>query len=63
MAVIIPIETNMPHATSEVICVKCGYRWLSVRPEITRLRELECPSCGKQGYVIETGEIIKEESV
>jgi hypothetical protein len=26
----------------------------------TLLKDLECPQCGKQGYVIETGEIINE---
>ena len=57
---IIPIETAMPHKVSEVICVKCGYRWISVRPECTLLKDLECPNCG-QGYVIETGEEIPEE--
>jgi hypothetical protein len=27
----------------------------------TLLKDLECPQCGKQGYVIETGEIIDTE--
>lgn len=46
---------NTPHAVSEVICVKCGHRWVSVRPEITLLKQLECPNCGK-GFVVETGQ-------
>jgi hypothetical protein len=25
---------------------------------VTLLKNLECPQCGKQGYVIETGEIL-----
>ena len=49
------IEEIQPHKVSEVICVKCGKRWIAVRPETTMLRELECPNCGV-GYVIETGE-------
>lgn len=53
------IEEAMPHKVSEVICVKCGHRWISVRPTITRLKDLECPNCG-QGYVIETGEEFDE---
>ncbi len=55
------IEENLPHKVSEVICVGCGKRWIAVRPMTTLLKELECPQCGKQGYVIETGEIINTE--
>lgn len=51
------IDKNIPHVTSEVICVKCGKRWISVRPERTLLKNLECVNCG-QGYVIETGQIL-----
>ena len=29
---IIPIEANLPHKVSEVICVRCGRRWIDVRP-------------------------------
>ena len=46
-----------PHVVSEVICVKCGKRWIAVRPEETLLKELECSNCG-QGYVIETGQTL-----
>lgn len=42
---------------SEVICLACFHRWISIRPMETRLNDLECPTCGKQGYAIETGEI------
>lgn len=49
------IEDNFPHEVSEVICVKCGKRWISVRPENVLLKELECPNCGV-GYVINTGQ-------
>lgn len=52
---IIPIEANLPHKVSEVICVKCGKRWIAVRPEKTLLKSLECENCGP-GFVIETGE-------
>lgn len=61
MGQIINIEENLPHKVSEVICINCKYRWLAVRPAGTRLKDLECPKCGLQGYVIETGEEIKEE--
>ncbi len=56
----ISIEENMPHKVSEVICINCKYRWLAVRPTDTLLKDLECPQCGIQGYVIETGEVINE---
>lgn len=50
----------MPHKVSEVICINCKYRWIAVRPTKTLLKDLECPWCGLQGYVIETGEVINE---
>ena len=59
MGKLIDINENQPHIVSEVICVKCCKRWISVRPEITLLKDIECPNCGK-GAVIETGQIIEE---
>lgn len=56
----ISIYDNKPHKVSEVICIRCKYRWIAVRPTATLLKELECPYCNEQGYVIETGEIIGE---
>lgn len=56
----ISIEENMPHKVSEVICINCKHRWIAVRPTNTLLKSLECPKCGKQGFVIETGEVINE---
>jgi hypothetical protein len=55
---IVEIKNNIPHKTSEVICVKCGYRWIAVRPLETLLKSLECKNCG-EGFVIETGEQLK----
>ena len=60
MGNIIDIESNLPHKVSEVICVKCGKRWISVRPDGTLLKDLECPNCGA-GCVIETGEEIDDD--
>lgn len=57
---ITPIEEKMPHKVSEVICVKCGKRWLAVRPETVWLKDLECPNCGP-GWVIETGQVLEED--
>lgn len=59
-AKIIDINENTPHKVSEVICINCKYRWIAVRPNETLLKDLECPWCGKQGFVIETGEVINE---
>lgn len=42
--------------SSELICVRCGFRWISTRPDQIRLKDIECPACKKKGYVIETGE-------
>lgn len=54
------INENKPHKVSEVICLSCLNRWIAVRPVGTKLKELECPCCHTQGFVIETGEVIKE---
>lgn len=48
------------HTVSEVICVKCGRRWISVRPSNLLLKDIECPDCGT-GYVINTGQDIDAE--
>jgi len=59
MGNIVNFDEYIPHKVSEVICVKCGKRWISVRPTVTLLKELECPQCHEQGFVIETGEEIE----
>lgn len=56
MAHEVDINENIPHKVSEVVCLKCLYRWIATRPVGVRLRQLECPSCMCQGYVIETGD-------
>lgn len=55
MSKVIPIEVNMEHTVSEVICLKCLSRWICVRPSSVLLKEIEC-SCGSIGYMIETGQ-------
>lgn len=57
MAKEISIEEYQSHKVSEVICIKCGKRWIAIRPSVVKLKDLECPNCGV-GYVIETGEKI-----
>ena len=51
----IPFNYHDPHEVSEVICVKCGKRWISVRQAGMLLKDIDCPNCGK-GYVIKTGQ-------
>jgi len=58
---IINIEEYQLHKVSEVICINCKHRWLAVRPASTWLKDLQCPECKQQGYVIETGQIIDRE--
>ena len=50
------IDFPSPHQTAEVICVKCGKRWIAVYPSGTILKDLQCPKCKRQGYVILTGQ-------
>jgi len=59
MTDIIPIEFALPHIVSEVICVKCGSRWISCRPESVLLKDIVCEKCGS-GYVIETGQELED---
>lgn len=61
MSKVVDIDENLPQIVSEVICVKCGFRWIAVRPSSVLLKELECKNCDV-GYVIETGQEIDAES-
>ena len=45
------------YKVSEVICLRCYWRWIAARPTETNLFRLECPKCEMNGYAIETGEI------
>ena len=45
-------NNNIPYKESEVICVSCSYRWIAERPVTKPLKDIECPWCGKQGFVI-----------
>lgn len=60
MANTVDINDNTPHKVSEVVCLKCLYRWIAVRPTVTLLRQLQCPNCGQSGFAIETGEEINK---
>ena len=54
-------ENLTEHIVHEAMCVSCLHRWIEVRPQGTLLKNLECPNCGKVGYVISTGQEIKDE--
>jgi len=54
-------EFPVPHTVSELICINCKKRWIAARPEIVLLKEIQCPKCKKQGYTIDTGQVINEE--
>lgn len=54
-------EEHTQHIVHEAMCVSCLHRWIEVRPQGTLLKELECPNCGKVGYVIATGQEIENE--
>jgi len=41
---------------SEVICIVCTDRWISVRPHDLLLKEIKCKLCDREGTVIETGQ-------
>lgn len=56
------IDEKLPHMVSEVICVRCCNRWISVRPVGTLLKDLECETCKQAGAVIETGQEIDLDS-
>lgn len=61
MSKIVDINELIPHKVSEVICINCKYRWIAVRPCKSKLKDLECAGCHKQGYVIETGETFDDD--
>ena len=62
MGELIDLDEKRPHKVSEVICLKCLNRWISVRPVGTLLKDLQCPRCGWKGCTIETGEEIDDGS-
>lgn len=48
-------EEYDPHTVSELICVKCGRRWIGVYPSDVCLKNLKCPN-NHIGFVILTGQ-------
>ena len=55
---IVELSDFQPHIVREVMCWRCGHRWIAVYPEHTALKDLECPGCHTQGYAFATGQLI-----
>lgn len=51
-----------PHEVCELICLKCLNRWIGVFPQKVLLKELQC-KCGEIGYVIKTGQTIRDSDI
>ena len=45
-----------PHYVAEVMCWKCGHRWLATFPMNTLLKQLQCPHCEEQGHAFMTSQ-------
>ena len=43
---IVDIESLLPHRVSMVICLKCYKRWIAVRPDKTKLVDMDLSVCG-----------------
>lgn len=52
----ISTHKNDPHYVSEVMCWKCGHRWIATFPVNTLLKQLQCPCCEEQGHVFRTSQ-------
>lgn len=57
---LVDIEDFFPHDAREVMCWKCGKRWIAVYRSSLWLKDLECPQCGCQGFVFSTGQPFDE---
>lgn len=59
MGKIISIDCMEPHLTGELICIRCGYRYIGTWNEKVWLKELYCPNCQERGFIIGTGQILE----
>ena len=59
MGKIVDIDVNEPHLTGELICIRCGYRYIGTWNEKVWLKDLYCPNCKTQGFTIGTGQILE----
>lgn len=49
-----------PHEVSELICVRCFYRYIGVYHDNSLLRNMICPKCGQAGAIIKTGQSLQK---
>lgn len=56
---VIDIDCMEPHLTGELICIRCGYRYIGTWNEKVWLKELYCPNCQTSGGTIATGQILE----
>lgn len=57
---VISFEENLPHKTQEMICIRCKWRGLIVSPVGLWYKDMECPKCHKEGFMIQTGQDLDE---
>lgn len=43
----------------DLICLKCRHRHISVHPDIAKLRFMQCPKCGRVGFIVATGQALE----
>ncbi len=58
---VVRMEEYLPHSVSELICVKCGHRWIGVYPSAMPLKDFRCAGCMETGGVILTGQPIEDD--
>ena len=58
---VIAMNEYLPHDVSELICVRCGFKYIGLYPENTQLKNLECKQCGERRYLIKNSSRNNEE--
>lgn len=56
---ILDINKNKPHEVSELICIKCCFRWYGAYSRDIQLKNMICPNCNTIGAIIKTGQSIE----
>jgi len=54
-------EYDGEYYTAELICIRCGFRYIGVWPVVTPMATLHCDRCGTIGNMIKTGELLFDE--
>lgn len=61
MGKVIDIDVMEPHLTGELICVRCGYRYIGTWNAKVPMKDLYCPNCQEPGFTIGTGQIMESQ--